>query len=157
MRRPVLGPDGVGTVEVGSPQAAAVATLARNLGTPQATVPGDCKGTTEVEWGDLSLEFSEGTLTGYRYLLGGLGSVGTEEQPVGRISPSLATGTGATLGMTLAEARHLYPARDLTSEHDGAIAVPGRRDHDRLLLVFSSMDPRTPLHEIKGGTPCGDF
>ncbi|HEY6472941.1 MAG TPA: hypothetical protein VIY26_08625 [Acidimicrobiales bacterium] len=153
----VLGADGLGVVGVGSPQANAVAAMGGYLGPPTKTTAGNCPGTTEVEWGDLSLEFTSGQLTGYRYLRGGLAAVGTDAHPGGPGEPLLKTGTGATLGMPRRGVQPLYPAADLSGLGGGSIVVPGTTGSDRLVLEFFASTPSTPLTEIKGGTPCGDF
>jgi len=127
------------------------------LGSPTTTTAGDCKGTTEVQWQDLSLEFSGGALAGYRYLPGGLAAVGTERPPTGAGQPLLKTSSGATLGMTLAQIRPLYPQGDFSEEQGGAIVVPGSSNGDRLFLGFFANAPATPLEEVKGGHPCGNF
>jgi len=154
---PVLGPDGLGVVDVGTTQAGAVATVVRYLGSPTKTTLGVCKNTTEVQWKDLSLEFTSGTLTGYRYLRNGLPVVGTSEHSTGSGHPLLKTSAGATLGMTLSQVRSLYPPEDFSYEQGGAIVVPGTPIGNRLFLGFFASDPSTPLSEIKGGSPCGDF
>jgi hypothetical protein len=153
----VLGADGLGVVDVGSPQANAVAAMGGYLGPPAKTTAGNCPGTTEVEWGDLSLEFTSGQLSGYRYLRGGLAAVGTETHPVGPGDPLLKTSTGATLGMPLRDVQPLYPAADFSGLQGGSIVVPGTTGSDRLVLEFFASAPSTPLTEIKGGTTCGDF
>jgi hypothetical protein len=153
----VLGADGLGVVSVGSPQANAVAAMGGYLGPPTKTTAGNCPGTIEVEWGDLSLEFTSGQLTGYRYLRGGLAAVGTGSHPGGPGTPLLKTGAGATLGMPLRDVQPLYPAADVSGLQGGSIVVPGTTGSDRLVLEFFASDPSTPLTEIKGGTPCGDF
>jgi hypothetical protein len=153
----VLGPDGLGVVAIGSPQVNSVAAMGGYLGPPTKTAPGNCHGTTEVEWDDLSLEFTSGRLTGYRYLRGGLAAVGTGSHPSGPGHPLLKTTAGATLGMPLHAVRPLYPAADFSGVGGGSIVVPGTTGGDRLALEFFASDPTTPLTEIKGGTPCGDF
>jgi hypothetical protein len=153
----VLGADGLGVVDVGSPQANAVAAMGGYLGPPAKTTAGNCPGTTEVEWGDLSLEFTSGQLSGYRYQRGGLAAVGTEKHPVGPGDPLLKTSTGATLGMPLRDVQPLYPAADFSGLQGGSIVVPGTTGSDRLVLEFFASAPSTPLTEIKGGTTCGDF
>ncbi len=153
----VLGADGLSVVGVGSPQANAVAAMGGYLGPPTKTTAGNCPGTTEVEWGDLSLEFTSGQLSGYRYLRGGLAAVGTETHPVGPGDPLLKTSTGATLGMPLRDVQPLYPAADFSGLQGGSIVVPGTTGSDRLVLEFFASAPSTPLTEIKGGTTCGDF
>lgn len=153
----VLGPDGLGAATVGEPQAGAVAAVSAVLGPPTATTPGDCRGTTEVEWNDLSLEFSGGAPQGYRYREGGLPSGSPTPVPTEPGIPLLKTAAGATLGMTLAELRPLYPASDFANEQGGAIRVAGTTSGDRLLLGFFDGAPSTPLTEIKGGSTCGDF
>lgn len=153
----VLGPDGLGAATVGDPQAEAVAAVSAALGPPTATVPGDCQGTAEVEWKDLSLEFFGEALQGYRYREGGLSSGSPTPVPTEPGMPLLKTAAGATLGMTLAELRPLYPAKDFATEQGGAIRVAGAISGDRLLLGFFDGSPSTPLTEIKGGATCGDF
>jgi hypothetical protein len=155
---PVLGPDDLGVVRAREEQAAAVAAMTQVLGPPTSTTPGTCPGTTEVQWNDLSLEFASGSFAGYRYLRGGLAAVGATSSPSpGPGTPLLKTSTGATLGMTLAQVRTLYPADAFSAEQGGRIAVAGTRAEDRLFLGFFDQAPTTPLTEIKGGNPCGDF
>ncbi len=153
----VLGPDGVGTVTVGESQARAIATMTGSLGAPLAIGDGGCHGRAEVHWGDLSLEFSGGTFAGYRYLNGPQTLLGATTSVPKPNTPLLRTATGATLTMTLAQVRPLYPASDFGMAHDGSIAVRGTIPGDRLLLSFFGTNPATPLWEIKGGAPCGDF
>jgi hypothetical protein len=153
----VLGADGLGVVGIGSPQANVVAAMGGYLGPPTKTAAGNCPGTTEVEWGDLSLEFTSGQLTGYRYRRGGLAAVGTDARPGGPGDPLLKTATGATLGMALRAVQPLYPASDFSGVQGGSIVVPGTTGSDHLVLEFFAGAPSTPLTEIKGGTPCGDF
>jgi hypothetical protein len=153
----VLGPDGFGVVQAGDSQSSAVSTMTHYLGSPTSTTPGDCSGTTEVQWNDLSLEFSKGTLDGYRYLRGGLPAAGTEHPLSGTGNPLLKTATGATLRMTLTQVQLLYPAGDFSEEQGGSIVVAGTKSGDRLFLGFFENTPSTPLTEIKGGETCGDF
>jgi hypothetical protein len=156
----MLGADGLGVVATGSPQTATVSTITHYLGQPTSTVPGNCHNTTEVEWGDLSLEFTSGKFAGYRYIPGGLAVVGnpTTTRPTAPGgNPQLITAAGATLGMTLAQVRHLYPSDDFSGVGGGAIVVHGTTGSDRLFLGFFASDPSTPLQEIKGGATCGDF
>ncbi len=153
----VLGADGLGIVHTGDAQTPAVRTVSRYLGAAtKTTTPGPCNGTTEVEWSDLSLEFSHGILDGYRYLEGGLSDLGTFHPPTGPGTPVLKTATGATLGMTLVEVRTLYPVDDFSEEQGGAIVVAGTKTGERLFLGFFSTTPSTPLTEIKGGSTCGN-
>jgi len=147
-------------VAIGSPQSATVSTMTHYLGQPTSTVPGNCHSTTEVEWGDLSLEFTSGKFTGYRYIRGGLADVGnptTTKPTAPGGNPQLSTAAKATLGMTLAQVRTLYPADDFSGVGGGAIVVHGTMGSDRLFLGFFASDPSTPLQEIKGGATCGDF
>jgi hypothetical protein len=153
----ILGPDGLGVVQIGASEASAVSTMTHYLGAPTSTTPGDCPARTEVQWQDLSLEFSKGTLMGYRYLRGGLAAVGSEHPPTGRGTPLLRTSTRATLGTNLAQVRSLYPPRAFSEEQGGVIVVDGTTNGDRLFLGFFENSPSTPLTEIKGGSPCGDF
>jgi hypothetical protein len=153
----ILGADGLGIVQSGDAQAPAVRAVSRYLGPPtRAAVPGPCTGTTEVEWNDLSVEFSHGVLDGYRYIEGGLPDTGTLHPLAGSGTPVLRTATGATLGMTLARVRTLYPASAFSEEQGGAIVVAGATSGERLFLGFFSTTPTTPLTEIKGGGTCGD-
>ena len=153
----VLGADGLGVVSVGSPQANAVAAMGGYLGPPTKTTAGNCPSNIEVEWGDLSLEFTSGQLTGYRYLRGGLAAAGTKTGASGTGQPLLKTSTGATLGMARRDVQPLYPAADASGLGGGSIVVPGATGGDRLVLAFFANAPSAPLTEIKGGTPCGDF
>jgi photosystem II stability/assembly factor-like uncharacterized protein len=153
----VLGPDGLRVVEIGAPRASAVSTLERDLGAPTRTTAGVCPGRTEVEWGDLSLEFSAGRLAGYRYLRGGLfPPVATLSGPSAPLRPLLATTTGVTLGATLGRVRALYPAGDFSEANGGSLVVPGRSGTDTLRLLFFDDTAAAPLAEVKGGEPCGD-
>lgn len=152
----VLGADGVGIIAVGAPRAVAVTTADQYLGRSTGTAAGVCPGRTEVEWGDLSVEFSDGAFVGYRYDKGGFPALGTERRPSGQPQPRLTTATGATLGMTLARVRPLYPPRAFTEEQGGAIVESGTTAGHRLFLGFFESTPSAPLTEIKGGAPCGD-
>jgi hypothetical protein len=151
-----LGPDGVGTVMVGESQASAMSTMSGYFGAPLVIGGGGCAGRTEVHWGDLSLEFYKDTLAGYRYLNGPqtwLGAKGPVPKPN---TPPLGTAQDATIGMTLAHVRALYPPSDFSLAHDGSIAMPGTSG-DWLWLSFFGTRPSTRLWEIKGGAPCGDL
>jgi hypothetical protein len=130
--------------------------MVRSLGRSNDTAAGVCPGRTEVEWGDLSLEFSAGVLAGYRYNEGGFPALGTTRPPPGPPRPLLTTATGATLGMTLAQVRPLYPNSAFSEEQGGAIVQSGTTIGDRLFLGFFESTPSTQLTEIKGGAPCGD-
>jgi hypothetical protein len=154
---PVLGADDLGVIHAGEGQQSAVATMARFLGPPTSTDPGSCPGRTEVQWNDLSLEFSGGSFAGYRYLRGGLAGLSATSRPPGPGTPLLKTAAGATLGMTLAQVRPLYPPEAFNAEQGGRIAIAGAKTGDRLFLGFFDQAPTTPLTEIKGGSPCGDF
>ncbi len=154
----ILGPDGLGVVGIGAAQGAAVLTMTHYLGSPTTTSFGVCKDTAEVQWSDLSLEFTSGKLTGYRYLPGGLPAIGKSKRPNRTFGqPHLTASTGATLGMTLRQVRGFYPPNDFSYEQGGAITVQGTTTGDRLFLGFFGSDPSTALAEIKGGSPCGDF
>ncbi len=152
-----LGPDGLGIVTVGDSQASAVSTMTQALGAPTATGGSGCKDRTEVHWGDLSLEFYSGTLDGYRYLNGSQTLMGSKAPTPAPNTPLLRTDAGATLGMNLGQLQPLYPPGEFTMEHGGSIVVAGSKAGDRLLLEFDASSPSTPLWEIKGGAPCGDF
>jgi hypothetical protein len=152
-----LGPDGLGIVTVGDSQASAVSTITQAVGAPTATGGSGCKDRTEVHWGDLSLEFYSGTLDGYRYLNGSQTLMGSKAPTPAPNTPLLRTDAGATLGMKLGQVQPLYPPGDFTMEHGGSIVVAGSKAGDRLLLEFDASSPSTPLWEIKGGAPCGDF
>jgi hypothetical protein len=157
-RRVVLGADGLGAINTGASETVTENTLSRLLGRPTGSVPGVCRGTTELEWTDLSVEFTNGVLTGYRYSLGGFAHLGSVRGPLtGAGRPQLETAKGATLGMTLAKVRTLYPANAFSEEQGGSLVTYGTRVGDRLFLAFFSTSPVTPLAEIKGGNPCGDI
>jgi hypothetical protein len=152
-----LGPDGLGIVTVGDSQESVMTIMTKALGAPTATVGGGCLDRIEVHWGDLSLEFHSGTLDGYRYLNGAQTLMGSKAPIPMPNTPLLRTATGATLGMPLAKVRALYPPDAFSLEHDGSISLAGTTPGDRLLLSFFATNPTTPLWEIKGGAPCGDF
>jgi hypothetical protein len=152
-----LDADGLGIVRVDETQAGVVTTMTQSLGPPSDTTAGACHGRTEVEWHDLSLEFSSGVLAGYRYPRGGLAAVGTLNRPGGPSNPSLKTAAGVTLGMTLAEVRPHYAPNEFSEEQGGSISVPGAATGDRLFLLFGRNVPSTPLVEVKGGEPCRDI
>jgi hypothetical protein len=151
-----LGADGLGIVTVGESQARVVKTMTTAIGAPTASGGGGCKDRTEVHWGDLLLEFYSGSLDGYRYLNGSQTLMGLKAPVPTPNTPLLRTGAGATIGMTLAHVRSVYPPSDFSLAHDGSIAVPGASGN-WLLLSFWGTAPSTPLLEIKGGPLCGDF
>lgn len=152
-----LGPDGLGIVTEGEGQASVISTMTQALGSATATGGGGCLDRTEVHWGDLSLEFYSGTLAGYRYLNGSQTLFGSKAAIPAPNTPLLQTDAGVTLGMTLGQVQPLYPPSDFTMEHGGSIVMTGSQAGDRLLLEFNASTPSTPLWEIKGGAPCGDF
>jgi hypothetical protein len=149
-----LGADGLGIVSVGEGQANTLGTMTATLGPPTAPLSGygACPGRTEVQWDDLSLEFSAQKFVGYRYSLGGF----IHSYPLRPITPLLRTSTGATLGMTLAQVQSLYPPDDFSEQHGGSIVVQSGPP-DLFILIFYESNPSTPLQEIKGGATCGDF
>jgi hypothetical protein len=152
----VLGADGLGIVTVGEVQSRVVETMTEAIGAPTASGGGGCLDRTELHWGDLSLEFYSGRLDGYRYLNGSQTLLGLHAPTPAPNTPLLHTQAGATIGMTLAHVRALYPPGAFSLAHDGSISVSGASD-TRLLLSFFGTAPATPLWEIKGGAPCGDF
>jgi hypothetical protein len=112
---------------------------------------------TEVEWGDLTVEFRSSIFSGYRYMEGGypLTTPGSprEAHPSKTSAPKLATSTGVSLGSTLAQVRAAY----------GKLAFVGAdrwRAPNGLVFYDDAMrDPEPPssrIVEIKIGT-CGDF
>jgi hypothetical protein len=108
-----------------------------------------------VEWGDLSLEFRNGVFDGYRYRLGGLPGTSVTTVPPGPGEPLLKTATGATLGMTLAQVRPLYPSLSVSGDQGGSIEI-WAANYDRLFLGFFENTATAVLSEIKGGQTCGD-
>lgn len=124
----VLGADGLGIAQTGDAQTPAVQAVSRYLGAPtKTTTPGPCDGTTEVEWSDLSLEFSHGVLDGYRYREGGLSDAGTFHPPTGPGTPVLKTATRATLGMAPVEVLPLYLTSAFSEVQGGPSSFPERR------------------------------
>jgi hypothetical protein len=152
----ILEADGLGIVTVGEGQLRAVQAMTEAIGAPTATGGSGCLDRTEVHWGDLSLEFRSGRLDGYRYLNGPQTLMGLKVPTPAPNTPLLRTQTGATIGMTLAQVRALYPPSDFSLAHDGSISVSGVSD-TWMLLSFFGTAPSTPLWEIKGGAACGDF
>lgn len=150
----VLGPGTVGPLKAGEPQQAAETAMEHLLGPPTSSVAGVCPGATELEWDDLSLEFSGGTFAGYRYNRGGWGALGSLHPPTATAVPALKTAEGATLGMTLSQVQKLYPQSEFSMEQGGTFVIDGPSGPMR--LEFGSTDPAATLSEIKGGDTCGD-
>jgi hypothetical protein len=106
----ILGPSGIGLVRFGLPKVQAVADFTILFGRPVARGVNTGCGSrySEVVWGDLAVEFRANGFCGYRYIVGGY-PITTRGSPPARppttITPRLATGTGITLGSTLAEVR----------------------------------------------------
>lgn len=154
-----LGPHGIGKAHLGLTKAATVTELSAVFGSPAARGVNTGCGPryTEVEWGDLTVEFRSNIFSGYRYVEGGypITAPGSprEAHPSKRATPKLATSAGISLGSTLAQVRAAY----------GKLVFVGTdRWRARNGLVFSDdamRDPEPPssrIVEIKIGT-CGDF
>ena len=151
-----IGPHGIGGVRFGAPKAAAVATLSARLGAPtkREVNPGCAPRYTEVEWGDLAVEFRSGTFSGFRYIAGGLPpTTYRAPSPPKPVSPRIVTANGISLGNTLAQVRSRYGRLQ-------RIGADMWRASNRLVFVDSAKrDPvssASPIREIKIGT-CGDF
>ena len=151
-----IGPHGIGGVRIGAPEAATVAALGARLGAPtkREVNPGCAPRYTEVEWGDLAVEFRSGTFSGFRYIAGGLPpTTYRAPSPPKPVSPRLATAGGITLGSTLAQVRSTYGrlqriGADMWRASNGLVFVDSaKRD---------PVPPTSPVREIKIGT-CGDF
>ena len=147
-----IGPHGIDGVRFGAPKAAAVATLSARLGAPtkREVNPGCAPRYTEVEWGDLAVEFRSGAFSGFRYVAGGLLATHRATAPV---SPRLATASGISLGSTLAQVRSKYGRLQ-------RIGADMWRASNGLVFVDSAnrdpVPPTSRVREIKIGT-CGDF
>jgi hypothetical protein len=154
-----LGPQGIGKAHFGLAKAATVSELSAMFGPPDArgVNTGCSRRYTEVEWGDLAVEFRSNVFSGYRYMQGGypIRTPGSphETHPPNGVTPRLATGAGISLGSTLAQVRTAY--RKLAFAGTDRWRAPAG-------LVFyddAMHDPEPPssrIVEIKIGT-CGDF
>lgn len=154
-----LGSHGIGKAHFGQAKAATVAELSAMFGPPdgRGVNTGCSRRYTEVEWGDLAVEFRSNVFSGYRYMKGGypITTPGSphEAHPPKEMTPRLATAAGISLGNTLAQVRAAY----------GKLAFAGTdrwRAPDGLVFYDDAMhDPEPPssrIVEIKIGT-CGDF
>jgi hypothetical protein len=157
---PALSANGIGSVHFGAPEAAAVASLRKSLGAPNATgINTGCRPSfTEIAWRDLIVEFTHDRFTGYRFIRGGwpLTTAGSPHDRVtsGSPTPRLKTAVGITLGSTLGELRRAYGTLRLS----GAVQWTAPNG-----LIFSESstvrDPKSLIDrivEIQVGT-CGGF
>ena len=108
---------------------------------------------TEVEWGDLAVEFRSGRLSGWRYLAGGLTSpTGKPYAAATSATPRLATAKDVTLGTLLTRVRTDYGTLKLvgTSRWQAPNGLVFRDD------AKTSASRHRLVVEIKVGV-CGDF
>jgi hypothetical protein len=126
-----------------APTATPVSGCAYHQGPPQFT---------EIEWGDLVVEFNEGFFVGYRDILGGWSSIGSFSSPTGNPDPAFTTATGIGLGSSFAQLQMAYPGLARTGSFTWT--SPGG-----IHFVLGSAAPvsaQSTIIEIKTGT-CGDF
>ena len=156
---PLLGPEGIGPVRFGLPEARAVVELRARFGVPASLGVNTGCGPrfAEVEWGDLTAEFRSHHFIGYRYAKGGYPLV-TPGSPHPRHSlgtrwPKLSTANGISLGSTLGQLRAAYAVVRF-------VGVDRWESANGLIFVDDApRDPEAPssaIIEIKVGT-CGDF
>ena len=154
---PRLTANGVGSMHFGRSKESTVAALTKVLGVPNARGVNTGCGPqfTEVAWHDLILEFRNGRFTGYRYIDGGWPLATPHDRVTAKGPlPRLRTGSGLTLGSTLAEARAAY------KHFVQAGAVKWKAENGMVFVVSSTAhNPSAPsnrLVEIKVGT-CGSY
>lgn len=152
---PVLTPQGIEGVSLGTQQSQTVAELSRLLGPPtRSFTNGGCGARyVEVEWGQLYVEFRQSHFSGFRYMTGTwppyTGSGRTAAPP----GPKLVTTKGLTLGNTLGQLSSDYGRLDLIGtdrwQTSNGLVFYDNAEHDP--------PPATSqIIEIKYGT-CGDF
>jgi hypothetical protein len=150
----VLASNGLGVVEFGATEAETDAAIAAYLGPPTGDPPSGCVGQwIQLEWNDLIVEFLDGRLIGYRYLLGGYDSTQTAIDRQSTPVPKLATETGISLGSTLGQVKATYPGLVQT----GSFAWTSQDGIH--FAAYSNSYPSPPsssITEVKIGT-CGDW
>lgn len=155
---PTLRTDGLGVVAFGARERQVVSALTRYLGPPTGNARSLCVSAElpEVEWGDLTLEFSSHSrFVGYRYNFGGWkGLFKPEPRVLGTPSPLLKTSTGATIGATLGQVRSLYQGSTIAENGDIGVTSAGGATE---LFIGLHPRPEAPVLEIKSGNLCGDF
>ncbi len=153
----VLRPNGIDTVRFGVPKDVAVARLSALFGSPSWRSVSDGCGPryTEVEWGDLAVEFRLNVFSGYRYATRSYlqRSVGAPATPLPVLSPRLATATGITVGSTLGQLRSAYRV----SHQSGTDRwTTGNGFHFSVTVEHDPAPLSSRIIEIKIGT-CGDY
>ena len=149
-----LGPHGIGSVRFGVAEAKAVSALRAQFGAPTAEgINAGCGSRfTEVEWGDLAVEFHSHRFTGYRYISGGF-ELTTHYKPLTTVAPKVTTSTGISLGSTVRQLHAAYPALSLA----GAESWRARNGLTFVAYTRASPPPLSSrIGEIKTGT-CGDY
>ncbi|MGH9016202.1 MAG: hypothetical protein ACRDY1_00505 [Acidimicrobiales bacterium] len=155
---PQLESEGLGVVSFGANPSAVESALEPDLGAPTATPRSGCAYShgppqfTEIEWGDLVVEFNEGFFVGYRDIVGGWASIGSVERATGAPDPVLTTSSGIGLGSTYAQLQAAYPGLI----HAGSFTWTSPNGIHFLFGSDPTMNPDSTVTEIKTGT-CGDF
>ncbi len=152
----VLGPGGIGQVDFGTGKHEVVTSLDALFGAPIArgTNTGCSSRYTEVEWGDLAVEFRWDTFSGYRYIKGGFLPSAVRTLRAAPVVPTLTTAAGISLESSLGQLRWAYAGLR-------AAGASKWRAANGLLFVDngegSNHDaPSSRIIEIKVGT-CGDY
>ena len=149
-----LGPHGIGNVRFGVTEADAVTALRAKFGAPTAEGINTGCGSrfTEVEWGDLAVEFRSHRFSGYRYVSGGF-ELTTHYRPRKTVSPKVTTSTGISLGSTVRQLHAAYPALSLA----GAESWRARNGLTFVAYTRASPPPLSSrIGEIKIDA-CGDY
>lgn len=152
----VLGSHGLGPVPFGDSKAQATAELTRLLGPPSGQGPNTGCGTafTEVDWGELAVEFHQDTFTGYRDINRPDGNLQfTVDNIADPVRPAAKTAAGVALGDSLGQLRAAYSRLSLVG------ANRWRAGNGLSFIDDSSHSPGAPdarIVEIRVGT-CGSY
>ena len=152
----VLGSHGLGPVDFGTNKGQAVNALTRLLGPPSGQGPNTGCGPafTEVDWGELAVEFHNNTFTGYRDINRPQGNLQLAPQnTTNPVRPRATTATGIRLGDSLRQLRAAY-------SHLSLAGANRHKASDGISFVDNAMQspapPQARIIEIRIGT-CGSY
>lgn len=156
----ILGSHGLGPVEFGTSKQRTTARLTRLLGPPAGygTNAGCGPTFTEVQWGELAVEFHDNVFSGYRDLNRPSGNLQLAPAPAGYrqtypVRPAAETATGIHLGDSLGRVRAAYSKLSLAgaNRHQAANGISFVDDSSR-----SPAPPTARIIEIRILT-CGSY